>query len=189
MDCVRSDLSSAVRGFARDATSAASDVGMDVVVAADYDLGDLSGMDRAVRRLADAGSRITLVVAYDEVGTIAALADQYGMMKSGYAWVVPEENVTPELVTQSADPESMLRQLTGWFTVAIDPMHGEQGPRFLQVLEDTPLQHYNQSRMEELIAASGVALDQCNQFCALAYDAVWTTAIALARVGLAGDGS
>eukprot|EP00961_Rhodomonas_salina_P272628 3683734-Rhodomonas_salina.1 len=172
------------RGFARDAVSSASDIALRVVLSIEFRLGDSSSMEQAIRELAESGARITLCIAFkSDIAAIAAIADEYGMLKTGYAWIAPEGTLTLEAVALSPNPESTRKHLSGWFTAAIDPFDGEQGQVFQSVLESEPLLHLNHSYAGSEVAAS-IASASCDQFCSLAYDAVWAAAIAMSKMEL-----
>eukprot|EP00961_Rhodomonas_salina_P112360 1512161-Rhodomonas_salina.1 len=179
--------------FARDATNAASDAGISVVLTAEFELGG-AGIQRAVGRIAQSGARVILCISFpQDITTIAKFAEQHGLLSRGYAWIAPAEALSPAIALSSPDPESTMQQLSGWFIVSLDMLYGEQGIRFQSVFDSEPLLHNNSDLVVEDIApttlAEAIAGAPCDQFCALVYDGMWTTAIALARVGVGADGS
>eukprot|EP00961_Rhodomonas_salina_P138434 1862093-Rhodomonas_salina.1 len=171
-------------GFVQDANVAANNLGVDVVVSVEFELGDRSEIENAVSQIARSGARITLCIAFDnDMATIAAVADEYGMVDSGFAWIVFQEQLTAEVLASSPDPESTVRQLSGWFAASLNLLHGEQGIRFQNVFQNEPLHHLDESVVNESTFAASIAGAPCNQFCATMYDSVWAAAIALGRVG------
>eukprot|EP00961_Rhodomonas_salina_P276088 3729805-Rhodomonas_salina.1 len=178
------------RGFFQDIGEAASRAGVDVVTTPSFALGDQTTIEQAVEQVAESGARVTICAAFDtDIAAIAAAADSLGLLRSGYAWIVGNSVSVEALMSASPHPASTVEHVAGWFFASIDPLYDGGFEQFQNAFLSEPLQHLNHSGLEGLVSEDVISGGQCDQFCALAYDAVWTAAIALARVGLAGDGS
>eukprot|EP00961_Rhodomonas_salina_P199675 2693408-Rhodomonas_salina.1 len=178
------------RGLAQDLVSAASALQVEIAVITDFQFGEEEQIDSAISALAEQSIRIVICAAYhSDFPVIAASADKYGMLREGFAWIIPFDVAIDDVVAFSRDPASTFKHITGWLTAAIDPMYGEGALLFQNVLESEAVQHLNHSGLEGLVTEDVIKGGQCDVYCGLIYDALWTAAIALARVGLAQYGS
>eukprot|EP00961_Rhodomonas_salina_P115813 1558633-Rhodomonas_salina.1 len=172
------------RGLAQDLLSAASGVGAEIEKTVRFSAGVTSEIEEAINTIEQTGSRIIVCVAFkSDFAVLADVANVYGMLTAGYVWIVPSDAVVNDAVAMSPDPERTSKLLTGWFTVSIDPILEKSRSCFQEVLEREPLGHLNYSGLEVLLSPEVIHGGLCDQPCALIYDAVWSAAIALGRVG------
>eukprot|EP00961_Rhodomonas_salina_P118601 1596905-Rhodomonas_salina.1 len=172
------------RGFAQDATVAAREAGIEIAISVGFGLGDRSGTEDAIGQISQSGARVTLCAVFQsDLAAVASVADEQGMIGTGYAWVIAGYTSIDGVLDQIPDPASTLARLTGWFIGSIDLLHGERGTQFDTALQQEPLGNLNHSGLEDVVSVKGIQGGRCHQPCALIYDAVWSAAIALGRVG------
>jgi hypothetical protein len=173
----------------QDLTNAGIAIGVEIMSTILYKLGDEAGIREVVAAIGESVARVIVVIAYDsDLPAIAAAADEEEMLTPGYAWVLNNGNNIHYAVESSPNPEKTRKQLEGWMMFFFQPFYGEAGLRFQHVFENEPFQHlahpvFEGGLTEEIVSSP------CDFFCGLIYDAVWTAAIAIGRVGVAADGS
>eukprot|EP00961_Rhodomonas_salina_P133777 1800196-Rhodomonas_salina.1 len=177
------------RAYSQDAASLAASVGVQVAASAGFLRGDEAQIAAAVRRVAESGARVTLVVAENlDIAPVADAADNLGLLAAGYAWIADDSLSLGAVFAASPDPDRTRGQLRGWLTMSKDALFGARRERFERALQSEPIQQLNRSVYASVLSAELLS-GGCDQYCALAYDAVWTAAIAVGRVGVGADGS
>eukprot|EP00961_Rhodomonas_salina_P189132 2551849-Rhodomonas_salina.1 len=178
------------RGLAQDLAAAAPNAGVEILVTAQFALGERSQIQLAVSRLVETGARIIICLAFNsDVSQIAQIADNAGMLDAGFAWITTNDFALDSVLSASEDPEKTQEQLTGWIVAGLDVFAGDLGPRFRDVMDNTPLQHLNHAVLDGALSEEVMASGACDQYCAMMYDAFWTVAIAMSKVGVGDDGS
>lgn len=181
------------RGLAQDLSSAASHAGVDIVIAADFTSGKTARIEQAVASLAASRARVIVCAMYnDDLAAITEAADRLGLLQKGYSWILASESGIAEAVAASPDPQRTQSRLTGWLTAGFDYFEDENGPRFQLMLENDLTEDLSKYGLEEgLEPQVKQAIDSgpCDQYCRTIYDAVWTAAIAIRRVGVGHDGA
>lgn len=176
-------------GLAQDISVFAQQVEVVVQVSLGYTFGDLDSMRQAISVIKESGARVFIVVAFlGDFAPMTAVADELGLLAPSYVWISAGDPVSPSGVVASSDePELTMERMAGWLSVEVDPLYGENTRRlaaaFAAVQDLAKIDHPLLGVTREVLAGS------CDAFCAYIYDAVWTTAIAIARfLGRGWDG-
>lgn len=174
------------RGFSQNFGSAATEEGMEILISADFALGSAADTEVAVSRVGSTGARVILLVAYgNEVLNVYAAAKKLDLL-ADYLWVIPFDIDLQAVASGSADQEATRAGMVGWISCFPDPMYDNRMAWFQEQLASAPRHHLNHSGLEGLL---GDGPGVCDSYCPFMYDAVWTVAIAVGRVGVAEDGS
>lgn len=175
------------RAFAQDTSFFASQYGLSVATMQKFVPGDAEQLDKAVRLVKESLARILVILVFDsDMPTFIESGVRHGILEPGYV-IISSEVFEPETVGQSQDAQWIINHMSCWFRVSMDAMYGAPGDLFDSVLHSEPIEHMQSALWA--VDAETITAAQCQQYCQLIYDAVWTVAIAASRAELTADGA
>ena len=172
-------------GYTADFAEAAEELGIKILVTQLYE-SNSNVTAASVGAVLDTilRTRATIVVAimFDtDADTIFRLADDRGMLETGYAWVT-SDGLTSNALSSADDPARLSERMAGLLRVAADPTLSPNFNALVEARQVAPTCIYLGNATLEESDTKALLADDLSDFAPYAYDAVWALALAAASL-------